>query len=58
MENFKQEFELRVDWEILSEFTLTAQIGRTLEKLQEMETATDSEIAKLRKNLDDLIVKA
>ena len=32
MENFKREFELRVDWEILSEFTLTAQIGRTLEK--------------------------
>ena len=32
MENFKQEFELRVDWEILSEFALTAQLGRTLEK--------------------------
>ena len=30
--NFKDEFELRVDWEILSEFSLTAQLGRTLEK--------------------------
>lgn len=32
MERFKKEFELRVDWEILSEFALTAQLGRTLEK--------------------------
>ena len=32
MDNFKKEFELRVDWEILSEFALTAQLGRTLEK--------------------------
>lgn len=30
--SFKNEFELRVDWEILSEFSLTAQLGRTLEK--------------------------
>ncbi len=29
---FKEEFEHRVDWEITSEFGLTAQIGRTLEK--------------------------
>ena len=34
------------------------QIERTLERLREMEKVTDSEIAKLRKNLDDLIVKA
>ena len=34
------------------------QIGRTLEKLQEMEKVTDSEIAKLHQKLDDLIVKA
>lgn len=33
MDSFKNEFELRVDWEILSEFALTAQLGRTLEKL-------------------------
>ncbi|MDY4629104.1 MAG: DEAD/DEAH box helicase [Prevotella sp.] len=32
MESFKHEFELRVDWEILSEFALAAQLGRTLEK--------------------------
>lgn len=32
MDSFKQEFELRVDWEIQSEFALTAQLGRTLEK--------------------------
>lgn len=32
MDIFKQEFELRVDWEILSEFALTSQLGRTLEK--------------------------
>lgn len=32
MDNFKKEFELRIDWEILSEFALTAQLGRTLEK--------------------------
>lgn len=34
------------------------QIGRTLEKLQEMEKATESEIVKLHKKLDNLIVKA
>ena len=34
------------------------QIGRTLEKLQEMEKATESEIVKLHQKLDDLIVKA
>lgn len=32
MDSFKKEFDLRVDWEILSEFALTAQLGRTLEK--------------------------
>ena len=32
MPNFKWEFEVRVDWEIASEFGLTAQLGRTLEK--------------------------
>lgn len=29
---FKDDFDLRVDWEICSEFGLTAQLGRTLEK--------------------------
>jgi DEAD/DEAH box helicase domain-containing protein len=32
-ESFKREFDLRVDWEICSEFGLTAQRGRTLEKM-------------------------
>lgn len=32
MTEFKEEFETRVDWEITSEFALTAQLGRTLEK--------------------------
>ena len=31
-ESFKKDFDLRVDWEICSEFGLTAQLGRTLEK--------------------------
>ena len=29
---FKEEFDLRVDWDICSEFGLNAQVGRTLEK--------------------------
>lgn len=32
MQRFKDEFDLRVDWEICSEFGLMAQLGRTLEK--------------------------
>ncbi len=32
MAQFREEFEHRVDWEITSEFGLTAQLGRTLEK--------------------------
>lgn len=31
-DSFKKDFDLRVDWEICSEFGLTAQLGRTLEK--------------------------
>lgn len=31
-QSFKDEFDLRVDWEIVSEFGLMSQIGRTLEK--------------------------
>lgn len=33
METFKREFDLRVDWEICSEFGYMSQIGRTLEKM-------------------------
>ena len=32
MSSFKKEFDIRVDWEIVSEFGLTSQLGRTLEK--------------------------
>ena len=32
MQSFKNEFDVRVDWEIVSEFGLTSQLGRTLEK--------------------------
>ncbi len=32
MESFKKEFDIRVDWEIVSEFGLASQLGRTLEK--------------------------
>lgn len=32
-DRFKNEFDLRVDWEICSEFGLMSQIGRTLEKM-------------------------
>jgi DEAD/DEAH box helicase domain-containing protein len=30
---FKEEFDLRVDWEICSEFGMMSQLGRTLEKM-------------------------
>lgn len=32
MQRFKEEFDLRLDWEIAAEFGLLSQIGRTLEK--------------------------
>ena len=32
-EKFKKEFDLRVDWEICSEFGFMSQLGRTLEKM-------------------------
>lgn len=32
MQSFKDEFDIRVDWEIVSELGLTSQLGRTLEK--------------------------
>lgn len=44
MDSFKQEFDLRVDWEILSEFGLTAQLGRTLEKTGASATYFKTEI--------------
>lgn len=44
MDSFKKEFDLRVDWEILSEFGLTAQLGRTLEKTGASATYFKTEI--------------
>ncbi len=32
MQSFKNEFDIRVDWEIVSELGFTSQLGRTLEK--------------------------
>lgn len=43
MQTFKDEFDLRVDWEIVSEFGLTSQLGRTLEKTGSSATFFKSE---------------
>ena len=43
MQSFKNEFDVRVDWEIVSEFGLTSQLGRTLEKTGSSATFFKSE---------------
>lgn len=43
MSSFKKEFDIRVDWEIVSEFGLTSQLGRTLEKTGSSATFFKSE---------------
>jgi len=43
MQSFKDEFDTRVDWEIVSEFGLTSQLGRTLEKTGSSATFFKSE---------------
>ena len=43
MQSFKNEFDVRVDWEIISEFGLTSQLGRTLEKTGSSATFFKSE---------------
>lgn len=43
MQSFKKEFDVRVDWEIISEFGLTSQLGRTLEKTGSSATFFKSE---------------
>lgn len=43
MQSFKNEFDIRVDWEIVSEFGLTSQLGRTLEKTGSSATFFKSE---------------
>ena len=43
MQSFKDEFDIRVDWEIVSELGLTSQLGRTLEKTGSSATFFKSE---------------
>lgn len=43
MQSFKNEFDVRVDWEIVSELGLTSQLGRTLEKTGSSATFFKSE---------------
>ncbi len=47
MESFKKEFDIRVDWEIVSELGLTSQLGRTLEKTGASATFFKSEDIRL-----------
>ena len=58
MPSFKQEFDLRVDWEIVSEFGLTSQLGRTLEKTGSSATFIKSEeIHKLYDSMKDFLIE-
>lgn len=47
MESFKKEFDIRVDWEIVSELGFTSQLGRTLEKTGASATFFKSEDIRL-----------
>ena len=51
MQSFKNEFDVRVDWEIISEFGLTSQLGRTLEKTGSSATFFKSEDFLIDSNL-------
>ena len=57
MSSFKKEFDIRVDWEIVSEFGLTSQLGRTLEKTGSSATFFKSEeIHKVYDLMKDFLV--
>ncbi len=57
METFKKEFDLRVDWEIVSELGLTSQLGRTLEKTGASATFFKSEdIRKVYEGMKDFLL--
>lgn len=56
MESFKKEFDIRVDWEIVSEFGLTSQLGRTLEKTGSSATFfKEEEISKVYELMRDFL---
>lgn len=58
MPKFKTEFDLRVDWEIASEFGLTSQLGRTLEKTGSSATFFRSEdIHKVYDRMKDFLLE-
>jgi len=57
MQTFKGEFDLRVDWEIVSELGLTSQLGRTLEKTGSSATFFKSEdIGKVYDLMKDYLI--
>lgn len=57
MASFKKEFDVRVDWEIVSELGLTSQLGRTLEKTGSSATFFKSEeIHKVYDLMKDFLV--
>lgn len=57
MQRFKDEFDLRVDWEIVSEFGLTSQLGRTLEKTGASATfVKDEDIHKVYDLMKDFLI--
>lgn len=57
MQTFKDEFDLRVDWEIVSELGLTSQLGRTLEKTGSSATFFKSEdIGKVYDLMKDYLI--
>lgn len=57
MSSFKKEFDIRVDWEIVSEFGFTSQLGRTLEKTGSSATFFKSEeIHKVYDLMKDFLV--
>ena len=58
MQSFKDEFDVRVDWEIVSEFGLTSQLGRTLEKTGSSATFFKSEdIHKVYDLMKDFLIE-
>lgn len=58
MQSFKNEFDVRVDWEIVSELGLASQLGRTLEKTGSSATFFKSEdIHKVYDQMKDFLTE-